>query len=148
MKNNIRGFTLIELMIVIAIVGILSSIAIISYQNYIIRAQISEGLILMDGLKQGVIEYYSNSAQCPNNIQTNEFGIAKATDISGNYVSKIEVMGQAPNCEIKVTFNKNKVNDIIKNKSLKLIMSKKDGSYEWRCYSDDINHYFLPKTCY
>ena len=54
---NHKGFTLIELMIVVAIIGILAAVAIPQYQNYVARAQVSEGLVLMSGAKTGVAEY-------------------------------------------------------------------------------------------
>ncbi len=67
MKNNAlsRGFTLIELMIVIAIIGILAAIAIPAYQNYTIRSQVTEGLSLADGWKTAIAEYYANTGNWP-----------------------------------------------------------------------------------
>src|SRR6202047_5521831 len=60
-----HGFTLIELMIVVAIIGILAAIAIPAYQNYTIRAQITEGLTLADGWKTAISEYYANPGNWP-----------------------------------------------------------------------------------
>jgi type IV pilus assembly protein PilA len=64
-QKRVRGFTLIELMIVVAIVGILAAIAIPAYQNYTIRAQVTEGLSLADGIKTGWEEAYQNSGVAP-----------------------------------------------------------------------------------
>jgi type IV pilus assembly protein PilA len=61
LKQVQKGFTLIELMIVIAIIGILAAIAIPAYQNYTIRAQVTEGLTLADGWKTAIAEYYANT---------------------------------------------------------------------------------------
>src|SRR5487761_2157745 len=65
MKALQKGFTLIELMIVVAIISILAAIAIPAYQNYTIRAQVTEGLTLGDGWKTAVAEYYANNGTWP-----------------------------------------------------------------------------------
>ena len=65
LKQVQKGFTLIELMIVIAIIGILAAIAIPAYQNYTIRAQVTEGLTLADGWKTAIAEYYANTGNWP-----------------------------------------------------------------------------------
>ena len=95
MKAVQKGFTLIELMIVVAIIGILAAIAIPAYQNYTIRAQITEGLSLADGWKTGIAEYYANTG-----------GWANTTDLQGTaassskYVSSINAVGGT----IKITY--------------------------------------------
>ena len=84
-----KGFTLIELMIVVAIIGILAAIAIPAYQNYTIRAQITEGLNLADGWKTAIAEYYANAGTWPS--MANLTGASSAN--SSKYVSSIGVTG-------------------------------------------------------
>ena len=84
-----QGFTLIELMIVVAIIGILAAIAIPAYQDYTIRAQVSEGLNLAAGAKAAVTEYYQDQGVFPGDNVT--AGIEDAANIEGKYVSQVEV---------------------------------------------------------
>ncbi len=84
-----KGFTLIELMIVVAIIGILAAIAIPAYQDYTIRSQVTEGLNLAADLKAGVAEWYAQEGEWP--ATELELGVAAATDKSGKYVSQVAV---------------------------------------------------------
>lgn len=87
LKQVQKGFTLIELMIVIAIIGILAAIAIPAYQNYTIRAQVTEGLTLADGWKTAIAEYYANTGTMPAAIAN----LAGTTSSIGKYESGITV---------------------------------------------------------
>src|SRR5450432_1861073 len=89
LKQVQKGFTLIELMIVIAIIGILAAIAIPAYQNYTIRAQITEGLTLGDGWKTAIAEYYANVGVMPAGIAN----LAGTSSSIGKYESGIAVNG-------------------------------------------------------
>lgn len=89
MKKVQQGFTLIELMIVVAIIGILAAIAIPAYQDYTIRSQVSEGLSLASGTKVAVAEYYQNHGTMPTANTT--AGVPPAADIVGNYVTSVTI---------------------------------------------------------
>ena len=103
MKTMQKGFTLIELMIVVAIIGILAAIAIPAYQNYTIRAQVTEGLSLADSYKTSVAEFYQNKGTWP----AGSSAVASSTSIympgatTGKYVSAIAVDA---NGNIKITY--------------------------------------------
>jgi type IV pilus assembly protein PilA len=86
-KRLQSGFTLIELMIVIAIIGILAAIAIPAYQNYTIRAQVTEGLTLADGWKTAIAEYYANTGVMPAAIAN----LAGTSQTVGKYESSITI---------------------------------------------------------
>lgn len=87
--RRIQGFTLIELMIVVAIIGILASIALPSYQNYVTRAQVAEGITLADQLKPAILEFYRDRGRWP--VDNAEAGLPEANRLLGNYVQGMEV---------------------------------------------------------
>ncbi|EMU1331643.1 pilin [Neisseria gonorrhoeae] len=123
-----KGFTLIELMIVIAIVGILAAVALPAYQDYTARAQVSEAILLAEGQKSAVTEYYLNNGEWPEN--NTSAGVASApTDIKGKYVQKVEVN----NGVVTAQMNPSGVNKEIKNKKLSLWAKRENGSVKWFC---------------
>ncbi|HGG8243279.1 TPA: pilin [Neisseria meningitidis] len=122
-----KGFTLIELMIVIAIVGILAAVALPAYQDYTARAQVSEAILLAEGQKSAVTEYYLNHGIWPAN--NSSAGVASASDIKGKYVEKVEVAKGVVTAEMKSTG----VNKEIQGKKLSLWAKRQAGSVKWFC---------------
>jgi type IV pilus assembly protein PilA len=90
LKQAQKGFTLIELMIVVAIIGILAAIAIPAYQDYTIRAQVTEGLNLASDLKASIAEIYAQKGEFTG-VDSGELGLPQATYKNGKYVEQISV---------------------------------------------------------
>ncbi|WP_117407618.1 pilin, partial [Neisseria meningitidis] len=122
-----KGFTLIELMIVIAIVGILAAVALPAYQDYTARAQVSEAILLAEGQKSAVTEYYLNHGKWPDG--NSDAGVASSSTIKGKYVEKVEVAKGV----ITATMLSTGVNNEIKGKKLSLWAKRQDGSVKWFC---------------
>ncbi|MFO0452920.1 MAG: pilin [Pseudomonadota bacterium] len=169
-KQLQKGFTLIELMIVVAIIGILAAIAIPAYQDYTIRSQVSEGLTLAAAARTAVSEAFTDNGTAP--ATRLEAGMTEnATDTSGNYVTEVAV----DNGTITITYG-NEANAAINGGTLVLTpYQTADRSVVWRCgaapepagegveplgtdteqtaeyaagsISDDGNNQFLPAAC-
>ncbi|EMT2789041.1 pilin, partial [Neisseria gonorrhoeae] len=122
-----KGFTLIELMIVIAIVGILAAVALPAYQDYTARAQVSEAILLAEGQKSAVTEYYLNHGEWPKD--NTSAGVASSSSIKGKYVQKVEVTNGVVTAQMASTG----VNKEIKGKKLSLWAKRQDGSVKWFC---------------
>jgi type IV pilus assembly protein PilA len=109
LKNLQKGFTLIELMIVIAIIGILAAMAIPAYQNYTIRSQVTEGLSLADGWKTSISEYYAQNGSFPSTSST--AGGAGTVAVSGASVGKyVGSIAVSTNGEIVVVYTGTQAN--------------------------------------
>lgn len=159
-----KGFTLIELMIVIAIIGILAAIALPAYQDYIARSQVTEALSLASGQKAAVAEYYSSKNKCPKNNDDKADatgGLAKPSQIAGKYVEKVEVDADTTvsitvgNKSIKsvcgiVAFMKGSgISQGIQNKKLGLYMAPTSGAFAWQCGNGatTLDDKYLPSSC-
>jgi len=130
MQKVEQGFTLIELMIVVAIIGILAAIAIPAYQDYTIRAQVSEGMTLAASAKASVAEAFANRGEAPA-TRTLAGMTATATDTSGNYVKSVAIV----NGTITITYG-NTANRVIEDETLSLTPYESvDLSVVWRCGS-------------
>ena len=142
MKTMQRGFTLIELMIVVAIIGILAMIAIPAYLDYAIRSQVANGINLASGAKVAVAEYYQDRGDYPSDNTT--AGLAAAATIRGKYVTQVAVTAGG---NIQVTFG-NDVNYKIVNAVLTVSATNNDGSLSWACTGDaTLIAKWLPPAC-
>lgn len=142
-----KGFTLIELMIVVAIIGILAAIAIPAYQNYTARAQISEALVISSRFKMEISSTYGEKSRCPT---LTDLGVPTGI-IDGKYVSSVAMVVQTGTlCSVQFTFKTTGVNSSISGKHINLSMltyTAGNGSSEWSCTSTDIAQQLLPTTC-
>lgn len=145
-----KGFTLIELMIVVAIIAILAAIALPAYQDYVIRSQVSEGSVLADGAKTAMVEYYQNNNKWP--ADNASAGLATNTSINGKYVSKVDV-GVVGGI-IEATFSSTApqvANSKIDTKVLAFsaITNGGVGSIRWHCAvaQTTVASKYLPASC-
>jgi type IV pilus assembly protein PilA len=156
--NTERGFTLIELMVVVAIISILAAIAIPSFQTYIVEAQVAEAMSLATDLKKNIKEVYQAKGAFPTNNR--EAGLPEAKYLIGNYVKRIDVGNGA----LHITFG-NKANKQLADKVLSLqplVVPKSPASpISWNCGNSaapngmkavgenrtSLAHEFLPFAC-
>ena len=148
MKRLNSGFTLIELMIVVAIIGILAAIAIPQYQNYVARAQVAEGLALASGAKTAVAEYRTTTGEWPEDNEA--AGLADRDTIKGKYVLRLSVNDTPPWRHITVKFDPDDAHTKIASGTLILEATDQGGSISWSCRGNestpDITSY-LPSSC-
>jgi type IV pilus assembly protein PilA len=143
-----RGFTLIELMIVVAIIAILAAIAISQYQDYVAKAQLTEAFTIADGLRTNIVETYTQTAICPQNGQ---FGVPLETSLSGKYVAQTVAAGTGTvngGCTLTMTFKvAGSVSSAIATQTIVFTLDGVvDGPARWNC-STGIPAKYLPATC-
>ena len=141
MKKAQQGFTLIELMIVVAIIGILALIAMPAYSRYLVRAQVAEGLNLSGPLKVGVADFYEQNGIFPANNA--DAALEPPANYTGNYVSSISVNGAV----ISILYG-NDAHSEINGSSVTITASSNLGSMSWTCATAVImSETYLPTAC-
>ncbi len=142
MKRQLQsGFTLIELMIVVAIIGILAAIAIPAYQDYVARAQMSEAMMLAGGGKTAVAEAWMQTGTMP--ADNTEANLAQPASITGKYVASVTVTASGLVALMKGVGS---VAAGIANKTLTLSPTNAGGSVKWTCTSSADPKY-IPAAC-
>jgi type IV pilus assembly protein PilA len=139
------GFTLIELMIVVAIIAILAAIAISQYQDYVIRSQVSEGSNLADGVKSAVAEFYNSNNRFPSS-NTSSF-VSQIQSITGNYVTTVTVNPGSPGV-ITAAYGGSKASPQLSGSvTLSFSPVTHAGSIEWHCRSNTLKQKWCSSSC-
>lgn len=139
MHRSQKGFTLIELMIVVAIIGILAAVAIPAYQDYVVRSKVTEGLNLAGGAKSRVEETRIGLGSFPATHAS--YGLANPASISGNNVASVQVGAGGT---ITVTYSNDAA---LTGRTITLSPSVSGGSIRWTCTGGNVLPRFRPANC-
>lgn len=146
MKNVQKGFTLIELMIVVAIIAILAAIALPAYNDYITRSQASEAVTLLGGLKAPLAEYGAQEASWPTLVASSGATDAAAGEIAVNLGGKYatidgDVTGTYPAGSVEATMISGRAEDAT------ITLATTDGGETWDCTGGDMIQKYRPQAC-
>jgi type IV pilus assembly protein PilA len=141
MKKRTEGFTLIELMIVVAIVGILASVALPAYQDYMARSQVSEAVTLLSGAKTPLSEYIYDKGAAPDAATFNDLVPVR----QGKYVESMVLAGTISNLVLTATMKPTQVSPPIQGRTITLTTT--DMGKSWLCGAGTVSPRFLPSAC-
>ena len=144
MKRNQQGFTLIELMIVVAIIGILAAVAIPAYKDYTVRARISEVIGLAAKDKTTVSEFWNSMGRMPNSVT--EAGINTAAGQS-QYLTSIGGTTANPAYTLTYTVDATALGATLTGNDIIFVGSGSDDGVRWSCTSSDLDDKYLPANC-
>lgn len=138
MKQVQKGFTLIELMIVVAIIGILAAVAIPAYQDYTAKAQASEGFTLLGGMKTPVAEAVAASGLTDGCV------VPTGAVTTGKYVASVTIGAAGADCQVKATYAATNINPKVSTKTVTFLFNTSSGA--WTC-SSTLPAEIIPKSC-
>ena len=141
MKKRTEGFTLIELMIVVAIIGILASVALPAYQDYMARSQVSEAVTLLSGAKTPLSEYIYDKGAAPDAATFNDLVPVR----QGKYVESMVLAGTISNLVLTATMKPTQVSPAIQGRTITLTTT--DMGKSWLCGAGTVSPRFLPSAC-
>ncbi len=144
MKKSPSGFTLIELMIVVAIIGILAALALPAYGDYTGRAQVAEALQLSSSVRTSLVEFNHNEGHFPN--LHSQLGLPAPGSIRGKYVASVEVDPSGSGL-VTATMESNHVYSGITNKTVIFSPIMVAGAFDWKCKAGTIDPRYLPASC-
>jgi type IV pilus assembly protein PilA len=143
MKTNQQGFTLIELMIVVAIIGILAAVAIPAYQDYTIRAKVTEVLGIAASAKTSISEYYSSVGIMPTNASNS--GV-NTSPLQSTYISDV-TFTRTSDTVADIEYDLANLNSDINTETVVFEGTGSNNGISWTCNSGSAPSKFLPANC-